>query len=64
MSEKKIDEGRLAELLEKEAQLLKRKEREKKYWKKSYYRQKLMKEKMKELKITISDEEVEKEMKK
>lgn len=62
--EKKIDEARLNELLEKEAQLMKRKEREKKYWKRSYVRQKLMRQKLNEMKVTVSEEEIEKEMKK
>lgn len=62
--EKKIDEARMNQLLEAESQLLKRKEREKKYWKRSYVKQQLMRKKLNELKITISDEEVNEMMKK
>lgn len=64
MSEKKVSDERLNELLEMEVELKKRKEREKKYWKRAYYKQKVMKEKLKELNITISDEEVLNAMKK
>ena len=64
VGQKTIDEERLNELLNKEAELLKRKERERKYWKRSYYRAKLMKEKLKDLNIVVTNEEVDEMIKK